>query len=52
MHCSSYIECNALSEREKQRHTEIRARANMEAVETIVRKRRLGWLEHIARMDA
>ena len=41
-----------MSEREKQRSTEIRARANIGTVETMVRKRRLRWLGHVARMDA
>ena len=41
-----------VSVREKQRNTEIRSRANIETVETMVRKRRLRWLGHVARMDA
>ena len=34
--------------REKQRRTDIRAKAN---IETMVRKRRLRWLGHAARID-
>ena len=37
--------------KEKRRHTDIRARANIDTVETMVRKRRLRWLGHVARMD-
>ena len=40
-----------VSVREKQRNTEIRARANIETVEAMIRKRRLRWLGHVARMD-
>ena len=41
-----------VSMREKQRNTDIRAKANIETVETMVRKRKLRWLGHVARMDA
>ena len=40
-----------VSVKEKRRHTDIRARANIDTVETMVRKRRLRWLGHVARMD-
>ena len=37
--------------REKQRSTEIRFKASIETVEAMIRKRRLRWLGHVARMD-
>ena len=40
------------SVKDKQRNTDITAKANLETAETMVRKRRLRWLGHVARMGA
>ena len=39
-----------ISVREKQRNTTVRSMARIETVETMIRKRRLRWLGHVARM--
>ena len=39
-----------LSVRQQKRNTVIRAEANMETVESMLRRRRLRWLGHVARM--
>ena len=49
MHCLRIIPC--VSMREKMRNTEIRELANMETVESMIRRRRLRWLGHMARMS-
>ena len=41
-----------MSVKEKQRKADIRAKANIETAETMVRKRKLRWLRHVARMGA
>ena len=40
-----------ISVRQKQRNTDIRAKASIETVDTMIRKRRLRWLGHVARME-
>ena len=40
-----------LSVRQQKRNTVIRAEANMETVKSMLRRRRLRWLGHVARMD-
>ena len=39
-----------ISVREK-RNNDVRAKASIETVETITRKRRLRWIGHVARME-
>ena len=39
-----------LSVRQQKRNTEIRPEANMETVESMLRRRRLRWLGHVGRM--
>ena len=41
-----------VSVREKQKNTDMRVRANIETVETMVRKKRLRWLGYVARTEA
>ena len=53
--CVSAVSMLALalvSVKEKQRNTDIRAKANIETAQMMVKKRRLRWLGHVARMDA
>ncbi|XP_062519350.1 uncharacterized protein LOC134194444 [Corticium candelabrum] len=40
-----------ISVREKQRNTDVRAKASIETVETIIRKIRLRWPDYVARME-
>ena len=49
MHCLQVILRVAV--REKQLNTYLRGRANIETVETMVRKRRMRWLGHVARTN-
>ena len=41
----------SVSVQDKVRNTEIRAKAGMETVKSMIRRRRLRWLEHLVRMD-
>ena len=49
MHCLRII--LGISVRERQRNTVIRFKASIETVDTMIRKRRLRWLGHVARME-
>ena len=50
MHCLRIV--LGISVKEKQRNSVVRAKASIETVETMIRKRRLRWLGHIARMES
>ena len=50
MHCLKVV--LGVSVRGKQKNTDMRVRANIETVETMVRKKRLRWLGHVARTEA
>ena len=39
-----------ISKTAEEKHSDLRAEANMETVESMLRRRRLRWLGHVARM--